>query len=389
MDGACDELTWPDVALLKPFRALRYDVRTAGPLERVVAPPHDVISADERDALCAASPYNIVRLIRPDAVDDAARLFFEWLERGVLVRDSAPALWILAEDFAGPDGLPRTRRALVGRVKLEPYAAGVVLPHERTASRAKQARLELLRAVRTKLSPILLLHEGGSPEPPARPPDVDVTFEGVRSRLWALTDHDALAEAGAAVRTPLIIADGHHRYETALRFHEEEGSEETAHVLAALVSRDDAGLVIYPTHRVAAGPVPELNGRFRVTSLSGGLAAATEQLARVPRDRAAFVMLARDGTLLAESEPDAGSPVAALDTSAIDTLPLEDVTFTPNAEEAARAVTSGQASAAFLVRPPTVEQVEAAALARQAMPRKSTYFFPKLTSGLLLAPFDE
>ena len=248
----------------------------------------------------------------------------------------------------------------------------------------------LLLADRMMLSTIPPFHEGTPLEVPReREPDLDVSFEGVRSRLWRLDDASAIDEATGAVRGPLIIADGHHRYETALRFHEEEGTEDTAYVLATLVSRDDEGLVIYPTHRLVAGVVPELNGRFRMTSLAGGLDEATEQLARVPRDHPAFVVLRRDRAVLAELEPAAPGPLAALDTAVIDTLPLEDVSFTPSAAEAERAVATGRATAAFLVRPPTVEQVEAAALARQTMPRKSTYFFPKLTSGLLFAPFDE
>ena len=385
-----DPLTSPSVALLKPFRALRYDVRAAGPLENLVAPPHDVISADEREDLCRASPYNVVRLIRPDGYDEAARLFREWNERGILVREPEAAIWLLEEEFTDPDGRARTRRSLVARVRLERYGAGVVLPHERTSASAKQSRLELLRAVRTKLSPILLLHEGPPVETPSdRPPDLGVTFDGVRSRLWRVTESDAVARAIEAVRAPLIIADGHHRYETALRFHEEDGTKATRYVLAAVVSSDDEGLVIYPTHRVAGGAVPELNGRFRVTAFAGGAEAATERLARVPRDRPAFVMLRRDGAVLAEAEPEATSSLAALDTAVIDTLALEDVRFTPSATEAEREVANGHASAAFLVRSPTVEQVEAVALAGETMPRKSTYFFPKLTSGLLFSPFDE
>ena len=158
------------MALLKPFRALRYDVRAAGPLERLVAPPHDVIAPDEHERLLAASPYNVVRLIRPDDPADAARALADWRRSGRLVRDDRRAVWLLEEEFVGPDGVARTRRGLVARVRLEPYAAGVVRPHERTFARSKASRLELLRATRTKLSPILMLHDGRPPGPaPARP----------------------------------------------------------------------------------------------------------------------------------------------------------------------------------------------------------------------------
>jgi uncharacterized protein (DUF1015 family) len=377
------------VARLKPFRALRYDTRRAGPLESLVAPPHDVIESGFGDRLLAASPYNAVRLVRPAGPAAAARTLAEWRREGVLVREPAPAVWLLEEEFAVPDGRPRSRRSVVARIRLEPYASGAVLPHERTAPRQKQARLELLRAVRTKLSPILLLHEGDRPEEPGtRAPDADVEFGGVRSRLWRIDDPRAIERTLAAVRGQVIIADGHHRYETALRFHEEERTDETAYVLAALVSRDDPGLVIFPTHRLVSGPVPELDGRFRVTSLAGGADEALSRLGDVPRDRPAFVMLGASGAVLAEAPPEA-RPAAVLDTAAIADLALGDVRFTPSAAEAERAVRSGVATAAFLVRAPTIEQVEAVAVAGETMPEKTTYFFPKLTSGLLFSPFDE
>jgi hypothetical protein len=153
--------------------------------------------------------------------------------------------------------------------------------------------------------------------------------------------------------------------------------------MAALVARSDPGLVIFPTHRVASGPVPELNGRFRVTALDGGAEEGLANLGRVPAGHAAFVLLRPEGAALVETDD------AVLDTAVIDRLPLGEVRFTPSASEAEQAVRSGDATAAFLVRPPTMEQVEAVALAGEKMPEKSTYFFPKLTSGLLFSPFDE
>ncbi len=376
------------VADLKPLRALRYDGRAAGPLDRLVAPPHDVITPGLRARLLAASPYNCVRLIGPEAPDEAARAIESWKRDGILVREEAPAVWLLEEEFVGPDGRPRRRSGVVARIRLEPYRAGAVLPHERTLDAAKAARLELLRAVRTKLSPVLLLHEGASPELPVRAPDLDVAFEGVETRLWRIQDSAAIERALATVRGRILIADGHHRYETALRFHEEEGTEESAYVLAALVARDDPGLVIFPTHRIASGPLPELNGRFRLTALEGDVAEAVERLALVPRDHPAFVLLRPDATTLVETDPEPG-PLPALDTAVIDRLPLAGVRFTASVVEAEREVAAGRAEAAFLVRPPTLDEVEAVARAGEKMPQKSTYFFPKLTSGLLFSPFDE
>ena len=370
---------------IKPFRALRYDPAVAGPLASVVAPPHDVISDERRDELLAASPFNVVRLIRPSDAADAGTLIREWQEQGVLVRDREPAVWVMDESFTGPDGEARTRRSLLARVRLEPYGEGEVYPHERTFGRQKAQRLELLRATNTKLSPIFLMHDGPSPDDPPREPDAEVTFDGVRVRLWRVPEPEATALA-ESVRTPLVIADGHHRYETALRYHQEQGTEESAFVLAALVSRTDPGLEIFPTHRVAGEPVPALNGRFTTTPVES--ADALARLDALGRDRPGFVVVRPDGAVLAEAEPD-GTPVGVLDTHVLDELELADVRFTPSAAEAEDAVREGRAAAAFLVRAPTVDQVEAVALAGAVMPQKSTYFFPKLTSGLVLAPFDE
>ena len=368
---------------LKPFRALRYDPGTVGPLDAVVSPPHDVVTPDRREALVTASPYNAVRLLNPESPAEAARLLHTWVEEGALVREAEPAVWVLEETFPGVDGGTRTRRGLVARVELTPYSAGEVLPHERTFERQKDARLELLRAVRTKLSPIFLVHEGDSPLVPDRPADMEATLDGVTSRLWRTTGDEAISEALDRIEGRLLIADGHHRYETALAFHEEDGSEETGHVLAVLVGRSDEGLEILPTHRLVSGEVPELDGSFRITEVEPSGEAGAAALGGLERDHPAFVLLRRDSALLAEGDGD------ELDTAVIDRLPLEDVRYTPSAVAAEEAVRSGRADAAFLVRAPTMKQVEEVALAGERLPEKTTYFFPKLTSGLVFSPFDE
>jgi uncharacterized protein (DUF1015 family) len=368
---------------LKPFRALRYDPGTVGPLDAVVSPPHDVVTPDRREALVTASPYNAVRLLNPESPAEAARLIGAWQDEGVLVRETEPAVWILEETFPGLDGGTRTRRGLVARLELLPYSNGQVLPHERTFERQKDARLELLRAVRMKLSPVFLVHEGASPAIPERAPDMEATLDGVTSRVWRIAGDDAIAEALGRVAGRLLIADGHHRYETALAYHQEQGTEETGYVLATLVSRDDDGLEILPTHRLVSGEPPELDGSFRLTDIEPSAEAGTAALAGLDRDHPAFVLLRRDSAQLAESEG------AELDTAVIDRLPLEDVRYTPSAVAAEEAVRGGRADAAFLVRAPTLDQVTAVARAGELLPEKTTYFFPKLTSGLVFSPFDE
>jgi uncharacterized protein (DUF1015 family) len=375
--------------LLKPFRALRYDVQTAGPLDTLVAPPWDVIPAARLEQLVARNPHNVIRLIRPFESEIAGERLREWVASGILVREERPAVWRIDEEYVGPDGARRTRHGLVARVRLVPYDQGVVLPHERIFAGPAETRLGLLRATRTKLSPVLMLHDGAPAEPVPGPPDLEARLDDTVTRLWRLDDPVVIEAAVGSVTGPLVIADGHHRYDAALRFHAESGTPETGYVMAVLVSRDDAGLEIFPTHRLAQGPVPPLNGAFRLVELDGSVEAAFERLAAASREHPAFVLVRRGGVTLAELAESPTDPLERLDVSALDRLPLESVTFTPSLREAAAAVESGRASAAFLVRAPTVREVEAIARAGRTMPEKSTYFYPKLLSGLLFSPFDE
>jgi uncharacterized protein (DUF1015 family) len=376
------------MARIKPFRAVRYDERRAGPIGSLLALPYDVIGPVERQRYLERSPYNVVRLILPDSVDNAARLFDTWSRDGILLRESEPAVWWLRQDYVGPDGIRRARQGVIASVGLEPYTSGVIRPHERTYAAPKASRLQLLRAVRANLSPILLLYE--DPSAAARSalepfvsaePVVDVDDAGARNRIWRVTEPAAIAEAAAALDgRPLLIADGHHRYETALEFHQENGRPESGWTMGVLVNTHGEGLTIFPTHRVVRR-APDLNGGFRITPVSGGAQEALRLLEGLTRDHAAFVLY-RSGSAALVEAPGAEEPDAA----ALDRLGLESVAYTPKADEAVALVDGGEAEAAFLLRAPTIEQVAAVAEAGETMPQKSTYFYPKLLSGLLFHP---
>lgn len=374
------------MAVVKPFRAVRYGER-AGPLERLVAQPYDVIDPARRERYLAASPYNVVRLTLPDSERQAAADFAAWRREGILVRDEEPALWWLSQSFEGPDGVHRTRTGLVASVRVEPYSARVIRPHERTHAEPKEGRLRLLRAVRAQLEPIFLLYDDPDGAPrralerfAAREPDLRAADDGVESRLWRVTDAHAIAEAEAALaELPLLIADGHHRYETALAFHDEDGSPGSALTLAVLVNTRGEGLTIFATHRVVAS-LPALD-RVELADEPGGPLAALERVNMLSREHPAFAVYRAGRAAVATA-----SFSNELDAAFLDRLGLGERTYTPHAGEAVALVDAGAAEGAFLLRPPTIEQVQAVAEAGETMPQKSTYFFPKLLSGLLFHP---
>jgi uncharacterized protein (DUF1015 family) len=359
------------MAEIKPFRALRYDTERAGPLEDLVAPPYDVIGPAEREEYLARSPYNVVHLTLPDSEEEAGRSARSWRESGVLTSEK-PTYWALSQEYVGPDGVARTRTGVVASLRVEPYENGTVLPHERTHRAPKEGRLRLLRATQTQLEPIFLLYEGPAPfAVPEHDPELEV--EG--ARLWHL-DEDGIAGAFADRR--LLIADGHHRYETALAYHDEIGTPESGFTMAVLVSLDDPGLTIFPTHRVFEQPPPRdlLSGEGRDDPES-----ALQELGRRERDRAAVVVYDGDTELAVDG-------AGELDVRLVDRLGQEGLTYTADWREAVRAVDEGEAAVAVLMRPTRIEDVFEVAARGETMPQKSTYFYPKLVSGLLFHPLS-
>ena len=359
---------WAGMAEVKPFSALRYDTGRAGPLEDLVAPPYDVIGPAERERYLARSPYNVVHLTLPDSEDEAGRTLRTWRENGVLATEE-PSFWALSQDYVGPDGVARTRTGIVASLRVEPYENGTVLPHERTHRGPKEGRLRLLRATQTQLEPIFLLYEG---QAPFEVPDRNAELEVEGARLWRLED-DALGEAFSDRR--LLIADGHHRYETALAYHEEVGTSASGHMMVVLVSLEDPGLTIFPTHRVFREPPANLlPGEKREDPES-----ALDELGRLERDRAAVVVYDGSTELAVDG-------AGELDVQLVDRLGQEGLSYTADWREAVRAVDDGEAAVALLMRPTRIEDVFEVAARGETMPQKSTYFYPKLVSGLLFHP---
>ena len=255
------------MADIEPLRALRYDLARTGGLDAVAAPPYDVIDADQRAALLAKSPYNVVELDLPQAPGDpyahAASTLAQWLADGVLVREQEPTLWAVEQDYTGPDGVRRTRRGIFARVRVVDYGPGLVRPHERTHPGPKEDRLRLTRATKANLSPIFSLYDDPdgaawravAPHVEGEPFGATTDEDGTAHRLHRIADADAIAAVQEALADKeLLIADGHHRYETARVYAEEIGGEGGhRYVLMCLVALQDPGLTVFPTHRLIDG----------------------------------------------------------------------------------------------------------------------------------------
>jgi uncharacterized protein (DUF1015 family) len=416
------------MAQIEPLRALHYNLEETGGLQDVIAPPYDVIDDTERTELEARSPYNVVRIDLPQGdnpYEHAAETLAEWRQDQIIVQDEQPTLWVLEQEYTGPDGQRRTRRGFLARVRVERYGPGRIRPHERTHPGPKEDRLRLTRATKANLSPIFSLFsdpEGAAwraLEPStAEPPWGEATEDdGTTDRVWRVTDADAVAAVQQALQNAeLLIADGHHRYETARIYADEIGGEgEHRYVLMCLVALQDPGLTVFPTHRLlrdlTSDQYHELAGaiqrHFDVEELPD-----TDDLA--PETDPSHVRMGyidsrdqRPSRLTLNDEPavDAALPGRAeayrhLDTAVLEALILkgalhmtdEDIDhlhqlgYARNAREAIELVLSGQYDATFLMAPTPVERVQAIAAAGESMPPKSTYFFPKVPTGLVFNP---
>lgn len=398
------------MADVRPFRALQY-ADPAGPLGSLLAPPYDVISPEERRRLLAVSPYNAVRLILPEVgYEEVATLIATWEGDGVLER-AEPQLVAWTQTFTLADGVERERRTLLGAVTLEPYEARVVRPHERTHAGPKEDRLRLTRAVQTNLSPVFGLYpdaEGAAWTAAAvsGEPHAEVTDrEGVVHRFWRITEPAAHAAVAAALADRwILIADGHHRYETALAYRDERravaGSDDDApaynRVLMGLTALDDDGLVVLPTHRVLARWVDGAEAAFDsrpVADLAEMVAALDAAPAEVP---VVGLVLPGSFTVLSGGAGPDATPGERLDVATLEREVLiphlgadqaelahdGELTYVKDAAEAAALVADGKAAAVFIMRGIPKSEIAAVAEAGDTMPQKSTYFYPKLLTGV-------
>lgn len=389
-----------------PFPGLRYSRSHVKSLTDVVCPPYDVISEPERQALVARSPYNIVRLELPhvdadeagDRYEQARRLLDAWRDGGVLHRDGTPSYYGYRMSYTDPGGNRRQTLGVIGALGLEQPGAGI-LPHEETTPKAKTDRLDLLRATRTNLSPIwgLAPGEGLSEilQPPGHAADHATDEDGVTHEVWAIHEPKQVAAIQAVVEAqPVLIADGHHRFETALGYRDERAAAGLAHqdddfVMALIVELNDEQLTVQGIHRLLVDLPPDfdlptaLDPWFDITPTSP----ADRTIGTRMDDAGALAVLTPSGAWLARPRPQVSEAATHdLDSSRLDValgdLPPHELVYQHGWDNAAAAVATGQASAAVLLRPANVAQIAAISRGGVRMPPKTTFFWPKPRTGL-------
>jgi uncharacterized protein (DUF1015 family) len=386
-----------------------------------------VIDDAMRAELAARSPYNVVELDLPDSYDGAAETLAGWRERGVLVEEDEPAMWVLRQDYTAPGGSTRTRTGFFARVRVEDYGAGRIRPHERTHPGPKEDRLKLTRATATNLSPIFSLFPDASgaagetlaqvtrEEPFAEAADDD----GTRNALWRVADPDRIAALqGAVADAELLIADGHHRYETARAYADEIGGEgEHRYVLMLLVALDDPGLLVFPTHRLLTGLKEDSDKQEAIAETARRdfdleeLSDPGELEPPSGNDRVTFGYMdshfkrpfrfvLKDQSIADEALAGMPEPYRKLDTAVLEAVFLrgalhmseDDIShlrgldYSKDLPDAIERVESGAADAGFFMRATPVEQVREVAETGESMPPKSTYFYPKVPTGLVFNP---
>jgi uncharacterized protein (DUF1015 family) len=425
------------MAEIRPFKGILYNQNIVNDLRKVVAPPYDVISAQDRQILLAQSEYNSVRLILPEkfATDTeenncytrAANLFHEWLRRGVLLREKTPCMYVYKQEYQY-EGEKRERIGFIALAKLENYNKGVIKGHERTLKEPKRDRLNLMRACRANFSQVFTLFSDPIKkvdqilnEATIKNPLIDITVNEERNILWRLDDHNSIKQLQEILADKqLFIGDGHHRYETALAFRDEmrqltgdtSGSAPFDYIMVMLVNMEDPNITILPTHRIIKNifdfkpekVLQKLHRYFEINQFKTVTKLMEEMRREVSKN--VFGLYLKDGHfyfLKLKQEVDLDKEINTehspewkrLDVSILhhlildqllslpNTSSVENIDFTSSVDEALRAVEDNRAEMAFILNPTSINSVKLMANKSEAMPQKSTYFYPKLLSGLV------
>jgi uncharacterized protein (DUF1015 family) len=418
------------MAEIAPLKTLRYEPAKVGSLEAVIAPPYDVIDAEQRAALLAQSPSNVVAIDLPvdpdggDIYEHAAEVFAGWRADGTLVEEDEPAFWALEQRYDAPDGRELTRTGFFARVRVEDYGPGRIRPHERTHPGPKEDRLRLTRATRANLSPIFSLFpdpEGAAPEKLAaatagEPFATAKDGDGTVNTLWRVGDEAGIASLQDLLADKeLLIADGHHRYETARVYADEIGGEgEHRYVLMFLCALSDPGLTVFPTHRLLTDlkDSPEKQEAIRAAVKRDFDIEEVERAQLEPAGdpdgrvqlgymdsfhKQPWLLTLKDQSIADAALAGKPEPYRRLDTAVLEAIVLkgalgmteDDIShlnglaYSKNFEDAASSVESGRVDAGFFMRGTPADGVREVAESGESMPPKSTYFYPKIPTGLV------
>lgn len=420
------------MAEIRAFRALRFDTEKAGEIGELVCPPYDVISEEERRGYLERNENNIIRLELPKGdrpYETAGNVLKAWLETGILKQDEKDGIYIYEEKFTAY-GIKRKFKGCIVQVKLEEFSKGIVLPHEETLSKAKKDRFELMKATGCNFSQIYSLYADEKHSIRKRldalssaEPKVELSDrEGVTHRLWIVSDEAEIAAiCGEFADKKLYIADGHHRYETALNYRNycrenNIGNGGEDFVMMMLVDMEHEGLVVFPTHRILHG-LKEFNAEkaeklceeyFNTEKRPSYHTMESDLRALYDAGKKAFgfytgkecytLLTLKDTDVLSRLLPDTLPPVRELDVTVLHLLILErlfgidkenmakqlNLSYTKDFSEAIESVRSGNADCAFILNPTRVSEIRGVAAAGGKMPQKSTYFYPKLITGLVM-----
>ncbi len=427
------------MAEIRAFKALRFDTEKAGAIEELVCPPYDIISEEQRQEYIYRNPNNIIRLELPkgdEPYKTAGEVLKKWLDSGVLKKDSEDAVYIYEEEFS-INGIHAKFKGCIVRVKIEEFSKGVVLPHEETLSKAKEDRFNLMKATNCNFSQIYSLYMDGGKGTLStidklsdREPDIQLTDgEGVIHRMWIITDEAAVNQiCDDFSDRKLYIADGHHRYETALNYRNymrEQGLAKEGdgcdYQMMMLVDMEHPGLVVFPTHRLvrdltdfdAEKVLEKCREYFEVTEYEDVNSAEEVLMGLYNEGKKAYafysgnkkynLLVLKDMQIIRELLPNASSATQQLDVTVLHTLVLEKIfgidaenmakqinlTYTKIFDEAIESVDSGKAQCAFILNPTRVSEIRDVASNGEKMPQKSTYFYPKMITGMVMNKLDD
>lgn len=420
------------MAEIKAFKGMRY-TKAAGELNSLVCPPYDIISDGERERYIKENPYNIIRLELPKGGDErykeAGNTLKDWLNKEILACDKEDSIYVYEMLFTA-NGARHRLKGFVSLVKLTEFAEGVVLPHEETLSKAKEDRFKLMSETFSNFSQIYSLYmdgdgavyslvdgcSKGAPDMEVKDPD------GTVHRMWKASDGDVINKIVDLFKDKkLYIADGHHRYETALNFHQKQGTESSGYIAMMLVNMENDGLVVFPTHRIVKNlgnfniekvvedckpyfDIAEAPNEERMqAALSKFYDEGKKAFAMYAGFGKCYVMTLKDESALAKFLPEKSEAYRGLDVTVLHSLVLErilgidrenmanqkNLTYTRSREEALTAVDFEGADCSFILNPTKVSEIRDVAAAGEKMPQKSTYFYPKLITGLVMNKFSD